>query len=290
MKETYFSTRLFCQLACIVVCTVLSINTAVAQRVIKVLAIGNSFSEDAVEQYLHELATASGHQLVIGNMYIGGCSLERHYNNSIKNTPDYRYCKITQDGKKTYTQKYTLEKALADEQWDYVSLQQASHFSGQYATYQPFLNHLTAYLKTKLPGKTKLIWHQTWAYQQDSKHNGFANYGRNQQQMYNSIVTTTKQVKKAMRPHFIVPVGTAVQNARTSALGDTLTRDGYHLSWVLGRYIAACTWYEKLFQATVVGNSYAPSSLTPLEKNIAQQAAHKAVRKPLKVSRMGGKK
>ncbi|MDE6646879.1 MAG: DUF4886 domain-containing protein, partial [Prevotella sp.] len=42
-------------------------------KVIKVLAIGNSFSEDAVEQYLYELAAAQGDSLVIGNAYIPGC-------------------------------------------------------------------------------------------------------------------------------------------------------------------------------------------------------------------------
>ena len=40
------------------------------KRVIKVLAIGNSFSEDAVEQYLYELAAAQGDSLVIGNAYL----------------------------------------------------------------------------------------------------------------------------------------------------------------------------------------------------------------------------
>lgn len=45
---------------------------------IKVLAIGNSFSQDAVEQYLHELGEAEGITMIIGNMFIGGCSLERH--------------------------------------------------------------------------------------------------------------------------------------------------------------------------------------------------------------------
>lgn len=44
---------------------------------IKVLAIGNSFSQDAVEQYLHELGEAEGITMIIGNMFIGGCSLER---------------------------------------------------------------------------------------------------------------------------------------------------------------------------------------------------------------------
>ena len=50
-------------------------------KVIKVLAIGNSFSEDAVEQYLYELAAAQGDSLIIGNAYIGGCSLEMHLDN-----------------------------------------------------------------------------------------------------------------------------------------------------------------------------------------------------------------
>ena len=39
---------------------------------IKVLAIGNSFSQDAVEQYLHELGEAEGITMIIGNMFIGG--------------------------------------------------------------------------------------------------------------------------------------------------------------------------------------------------------------------------
>ena len=46
-------------------------------RTIKILAIGNSFSEDAIEQYLHELADADGIETVIGNLYIPGCSLEQ---------------------------------------------------------------------------------------------------------------------------------------------------------------------------------------------------------------------
>lgn len=40
---------------------------------IKVLAIGNSFSADAVEQELYGLLVAAGYDdIIIGNMYIGG--------------------------------------------------------------------------------------------------------------------------------------------------------------------------------------------------------------------------
>ena len=45
---------------------------------LRLLCIGNSFTEDAVEQNLHEIAAADGHVLIVGNMYIGGCSLEKH--------------------------------------------------------------------------------------------------------------------------------------------------------------------------------------------------------------------
>ena len=58
---------------------------------IKVLAIGNSFSQDAVEQYLHELGEAEGITMIIGNMFIGGCSLERHVQNIRNNAPAYAY-------------------------------------------------------------------------------------------------------------------------------------------------------------------------------------------------------
>ena len=36
--------------------------------VIRILAIGNSFSQDAVEQYLYELFDAAGIKVIIGNM------------------------------------------------------------------------------------------------------------------------------------------------------------------------------------------------------------------------------
>lgn len=71
------------------------------QKTVRILAIGNSFSQDAVEQYLHELAEAEGISTIIGNMFIGGCSLERHVKNARENAPAYAYRKIGTDGKET---------------------------------------------------------------------------------------------------------------------------------------------------------------------------------------------
>lgn len=264
---------------------VLCVQVAFADRPLKLLAIGNSFSEDAIEQNLFELAAAAGHQMVIGNMYIGGCSLERHWENAQSNKPDYDYRKIGIDGKMTRTANYTLDKALRDEQWDYVSLQQVSQLSGMYNSFQPHLDSLIAYVRARVPATTKLIWHVTWAYAQNSTHGGFANYDRNQDKMYRAIVEGAQRLKKENAQFSLfVPVGTAIQNARTSFVGDHLNRDGFHLDLVLGRYTAACTWFECLFGTKVVGNRYAPKGLNKAQIAVAQWAAHLAVELPFECS------
>lgn len=264
---------------------VLCVQMAFADRPLKLLAIGNSFSEDAIEQNLFELAAATGHQMVIGNMYIGGCSLERHWGNARNDKPDYNYRKIEIDGKMTRTANYTLDKALRDEQWDYVSLQQVSQLSGMYSSFQPHLDSLIAYVRARVPATTKLIWHVTWAYAQNSTHGGFANYDRNQDKMYRAIVEGAQRLKKENAQFSLfVPVGTAIQNARTSFVGDHLNRDGFHLDLVLGRYTAACTWFECLFGTKVVGNRYAPKGLDKAQKAVAQWAAHLAVELPFECS------
>ena len=47
---------------------------------LKVLMIGNSFSISCTRQ-LPQVAKANGHKLDLASLYIGGCSLERHWRN-----------------------------------------------------------------------------------------------------------------------------------------------------------------------------------------------------------------
>lgn len=269
----------------IVLAFTIGIQTTMA-RTIKILAIGNSFSEDAIEQYLRELADADGIETIIGNLFIGGCSLERHMQCVNGNLPDYRYRKIGVDGVTKETPKCDIARAIADEEWDYVSVQQASHFSGDYTTYQPYLSQLVAYVKAHTKKDVKIVFHQTWAYAQNSDHGGFKRYGNSQKQMYDAINGALKQVIKDIHPDVIVPSGTAIQNARTSSIGDNMNRDGYHLNLLYGRYTAACTWFQAIFKRSVVGNSYAPEGVTAEQKNIAQKAASAAVKHKFKVTQI----
>lgn len=274
--------RLFAFLLCFIV-----ILPAVAQdKVIKILAIGNSFSDDAIEHYLYDLAKSNNIHVIIGNMYIGGAPVSLHLKNIKENNANYEYRKIGLDGNKTNTKKVSIEQAIQDESWDYISLQQASSLSGQLNVIMEALPELVELVQAKKPKDAKLIFHQTWAYQQDSKHKGFANYNNSQVEMYNDIVNASKQIHKSKMFNFVIPAGTAIQNARSSSLGDTFTRDGYHLQLGYGRFTAACAWYEKIFQKDVRKNNYKPENLTETQAKIAKIAAHKAVKSPWKVSKI----
>ena len=161
-----------------------------AQETIRILAIGNSFSQDAAESYLDDLAKADGVRLIVGNMYIGGCSLETHWNNALGNLAAYSYRKIT-EGDTVVLASQTLRTAIADEDWDVITFQQVSHTSGQLSTYFPYLTNLVQYVKSLATNpNVKFAMHQTWAYASNSTHSGFANYNNNQEQMYRAIVET----------------------------------------------------------------------------------------------------
>lgn len=251
---------------------------------IKILAIGNSFSDDALEHYLAGLARASGEKVVIGNLYIGGARLSTHWGNAKNDKPAYSYRKI-ENGKRNVLPNTTIAYALLDEDWNFISFQQASIYSGRYTTFIEPLSNLYNYVKDKIgDSKVEYLLHQTWAYATYSDHVGFDTfYNSNQFEMYHDIVDAYLQAEKLIHADMIIPSGTAIQNGRTSSLGDNFNRDGHHLN-VLGRYTASCTWFESIFGKSVMGNTYKPDELTECEVAIAQMAAHYAVESPNEVT------
>ena len=253
--------------------------------IIRILAIGNSFSQDAVEQYLWNLFNAAGQKVIIGNMYIGGCTLATHVAKAEGDLADYAYRKVV-DGQKTEQSGKTLAQGLADEKWDYVSLQQASGSSGIYDTYKPYLAQLKEYVLARTKKDVKLMFHETWAYAATSDHSEFSKYDKNQMTMYNAIVSAAQQAVSEHGINIVIPSGTAIQNGRTSYLGDSFNRDGYHLETTYGRYTAACTWYETISGKSVVGNTYHPESIDAALATLCQTAAHLACLKPYEVTDM----
>lgn len=241
---------------------------------VRILAIGNSFSMDAVEENLWWLAASDGHLCEIGNLYIGGCSLERHVNNARNDAPAYQYRKVVR-GVHSTTNEVSLREALCDGKWDYISVQQVSQLSGIYDSYQKSLPKLLGYIRLYAP-QAQIVLHETWAYAADSDHSGFANYDCDQEKMYSAIVAATTRAAHEYGISVIIHAGTAIQYARETTIGDNLTRDGYHLN-ALGRYTAACAWYETLFGEDVRSNGYFRNNLDRNLQRTVREAAHKAV-------------
>ncbi|MBO7740780.1 MAG: DUF4886 domain-containing protein [Clostridia bacterium] len=251
----------------------------------KILAIGNSFSDDSME-YLYKIATAEGMQNVtLGNLYIGGCTLATHLSNAQNNTPAYEYRKNTNDLWVT-TPNTTLLSGILDEEWDIITMQQASGYSGLGASYAP-LDELISFVKQHKPKHCRLAWNMTWAYQKGSDHPDFINYNRDQATMYQAICTAVES-KILSRVDFslLLCPGTAIQNLRTSFVGDTLTRDGYHLSFTLGRYLAAYTWFATLSGKQLTELQYTPPHIIPNKTytDALLEAINAAVKAPLAVT------
>lgn len=222
---------------------------------LKILAVGNSFSVDCTH-YLAQVANDLGSPVVIGNLYIGGCSVQRHYDSALADLHEYIYYKTT-DGNWAETPEASINTGLDDEDWDVVVMHQCSPYSGAPETFT-CLPLLVDYVRAHAP-HARLIWNMTWAYQHDSTHKHFPRYGRDQAAMYAAIVGCLGRCVDPLDIYeTIIPTGTAVQNARTGFLGDTLTRDGFHLSYNIGRLLGAMCWYQG-----ITGNSVDTLTFNP---------------------------
>ncbi len=257
---------------------------------IRILAIGNSFTVDAVEQYLSELLMAAGYDPIIGNCVIGGCTLQKHWENesstveSTRNSNSYR--KLVR-GVKTTTENLSIATMLADEPWEYVIFQQGQGLYGVVDSHYPYIDNFKNYLKNYLQAGTYKIGYQmTWAFPKDCTNDRFNLYDKDQDKMYAACRDCAFEIQTRSNLDIIIPTGTAVQNGRTSSLGDTFNRDWGHLDYNHGRFTASCTWFETLTGLDVRDNTYTPTSVTTTNAGICRRAAHAAVADPKVVTQL----
>lgn len=183
---------------------------------------------------------------------------------------------------------YRPEYVISYTDWDYITLQQVSGSSGLADTYSPYLENIVAFVNQhKTNENAKLYWHMTWAYQADSSKSEFASYGKDQMTMYNGILNAVK-TKILTNSSFagVIPSGTAIQNLRTSHLGDTLTRDGHHLSYGIGRYTAGLTYLAAITGIDISNITATPSAYSDVATHLdcIKDAVKKAIAKPYEIT------
>ena len=252
--------------------------------IIDVLMIGNSHCYYYVEE-LYNIAKAAGVKMRVCNLYYSGCPLDKHYNWWLNGDANYQFYETYTDGR-TGTSNATLEWALAQQEWDVISIQQygihnstdaAAHFE-ETATYH---EALLPYLKAQFPN-AKMLWHQTWGYQ---FNDGNGDYTYSAKDKVVNLYTQQKEFAQLIEEAYgyqRVPSGDAWNIVRTEndynylcvRLGNVNNwGDGYHDGDIGGgQYLNACVWFEVITGQSVVGNTYVPSyKNTPISSAITDK-------------------
>lgn len=249
---------------------------------LKVLAIGNSFSDDSIDE-LWKIATSWGIPSVkVGMVYRGGTSLEDHYNNIIKGESGNAYTYFKYEGvNRTSIPDTTIKYGIEDEQWDVILIQQVSGLSGLYETYnspEPFLQVMIDHINEhKTNQEVKIAWNMTWAYSKTSNHHDYYRYEKDQMKMYEAITSSAIKVFKDYDDiKMVIPNGTAIQNARPFIGDENMTSDGYHLNHSTGRYVAAMMVFKQITGLDLKDIKHRPQNMTIATRELVKEAVEAA--------------
>ena len=240
----------------------------------KILTIGNSFAVNSCH-YLPEICAEGKIPLTLGRANIGGCPLASHWGNASNDVR--RYGEIY-DGDKT------LREMLESEDWDYVTMQQASHDSWRIGTYHPYFENLRDFVHKYAP-TADIVIHETWAYRADNERLT-KDYMISQSQMFELLKENYLEIagmaeNRDGKPAMILPVGEAfrITQELTGDKTGGLTRnpDGPSHANPLGEFIGGLIWYAVLGGGDYRSISFVPDGVDAKYVPLAKEAVGSAI-------------
>lgn len=269
-------------------------------KTVKILTVGNEQAVDRA-QYLVPMARELGIEIILGHLFIPGGYLSSSAGGTSSGNTAFNFYKFEGDAWTTAS-GYSLQRALQEEDWNYILLSQTMGLAGDLETIQGsiaehhYLYSLAMYISynTKLGGKTKytakILWNMTWAFEDTATYADFGKYDFDQMKMYDAIVSTTQtalansQVKKYVKG--VIPTGTAVQNLRTSYWFDGITRDGSNLSY-MGKILSAMMLLRSVVDVDINAltfESYEELAFAKPDLAVLKEAVNNAYAKPYEVT------
>ncbi len=225
----------------------------------KLLLISNSFGVN-LQKYAKEIAKLNDFSLTVYTLYIGGCPLRSHDGNIKEKKKDYE---LFIDGSST-GRFVSINEALLMEDWDYVSLQQASHVSGDISSYYPYFNNVYTYVKS-VCHNAKIMWHQTWAYSGKNPYKYTEVKGwlpefsfKNDVEMKAGIDKALSEIMKDYKIDLLINSGDVVFEAM-KVFDDVYDFEGFHLN-DLGCYLIGLNFIKKLSNKNIE-KVYVPNEL-----------------------------
>lgn len=235
---------------------------------VNILIFGHSYGRDCTE-YLPALAVEAGiNDVRVGRFIKSNCSLEEHYQAFIGDTTN-RYSECL-PGETVYKDvPLSIKEVVTGIRWDYIIFQNSLENEGRYETAQPYLSKLVEYVcdtqLNRFDNEPVICWNMFWPISR--LHEDGSNerstyrlsfYENSSEKMWESYLAATRELMEDTGIDFIIPSGTAVMLFRESRWNTPeareLTRDGYHMGYGAGRYLVACTLYEKIL-APIYGKS-----------------------------------
>lgn len=251
----------------------------------RILCIGNSFSDDTMEHTANILLSLGVNTVTLGTLYIGGCSIRMHTEHITNDAAVYDYRLNTGAGWTT-TPGVSIRQAVTGEVWDVIAVQHGSADGSRYtdtASYEQ-LPALIARIKALAPAHTRIAFNMTWAGEPWHQHSEIVSYGGDQRRLYEDIARITREVVLPMAGLDLVsPTGTAVQNARALS-NEEFTRDGYHLRFDTGRYLAGLTFIGAVTGLDIRSVLWAPDGVNDAMKPLVIKAAVNAQQTPFAVT------
>lgn len=211
---------------------------------LKILAIGNSFTSNATHYMPELINNLNGNNICIATLIQGAYSLENHWNSYKNGTSDY-ILDYSYNGTWIRSNIKTINEALRLFDWDIIVIQQVSGKSGQYNTYQPYLDNLVSLFREINPGAV-LVWHYTWAYTSGYTHEDFKNYNYDSEEMYNAIIEAGNQATLTF--DWSIPSATLIKRMREEfpEVQNGFSNDGIHITDHFAQYSLSSLWYETL--------------------------------------------
>ena len=240
---------------------------AAEAKVLKVLTLGHSLAVDS-NHMINLVAATEGigdyEEIMIGTLYYSGCKLSQHvsfiksgeaaYNLYLSST-------TTPDKKPNILEGVTMVQALTFEYWDIIvmmgnpwEIDDAGAFeNGNIQIIQNCVN------ENKMSPTAIFAWHMPWAAPMDeellnlyphspnSHYNNAVAYGLDKSAHFTAMTgCVEKYILTDETFQFVIPTGTAIQNAWSSFMEDKdLHRDYFHAT-DFGRAMASYVWYCKL--------------------------------------------
>lgn len=264
------------------------------KRQIRLLIIGNSYSQDALAYVPFIFPKITNKVLLtIGILYLDGASLNQHLTNLNNASETYRF-HLSENGNPWTTQNdKSIQYALENYKWDIVLTHQKSNYAYNYTTYQPDLDMLINKIQESVTYPIKFGWMLVQS-RPGNTTSGTPNFSDELiETHYENISTYAQNVLNETLCEFVIPWGTAIQNARTlpeicalgryantdvfpsntSGLG-YLTYDGVHLQEGLPCLIAAYTVILSLLSIcgenynSIIGDDTVPTSTWISNKSI----------------------